>query len=163
MLIALCAACGSEAEEDAAVFDMDGDCLNCGVEGDPGPALASVRPPRTVTVEPESLEFYFEAQSGTPTLAGKEFVVLNRSDFDATLLAAAVIDDASAPGDSAYFEVEMPRLNALPAGHGELRFLTSFSGSTRRRVARVVVQTDHPTVSQIIVPVSGKVFVDATW
>lgn len=157
-------ACGSEPVSDPPTFDQDDDCLNCGGQVEDNATPPTGNAVRTLLAKPSALDFYFQAsEHGMPHLAAKQFVIENQTDFDAAILAITLVDEPSAPGGADYFTATLVSTETLRAGTGQVTLEAAFSGSTRRRVARILVQTDHPNVSQIIVPVSGKVFVDAAW
>jgi hypothetical protein len=153
-----CIACGTEPGDDTlptddAANDVINVCLGC----EPPPAIEEqhLTPTAMVQALPPRLMFYGDT-STTDGLAPQLVTVRNSTPSTVLIIDAYIANGEH--GGAEFFALESPSFEEPLSTHDELAFTVSFASSSEQQDALLVIETTHEGFPQLIVELSGKLF-----
>ncbi len=157
-------ACGSPTQGNDPFAPADAPCISCNGDGKGGDASAWQPTPR-VSAYPGELLFYGELTS-KDSLPPQKVTVKNNTVRPVMITAAYITDDPTIPmakGGAEFFALSgYHEPTGLTSGE-ELSLEVSFGISTTQRYAILVVETDDPDHSSLVVDLSGKYIFDYSY
>lgn len=156
VVVVVAAGCGDDSDLSAAAPAPDAGCLNCEMQLEESERVLEVMP--HLAAEPRQLLFYGDELSGLTSQLTK---VANHTRETVYITRAYVVDDPlsliGAHG-SDYFTIRTPTFPTPLIVEDQQGIEVSFRRSTHERSALLVIETNHPDFSSLIVTLSGKYF-----
>jgi hypothetical protein len=166
-LLVMLTACGApDAPPEPSVDPPESTCQACSdtYQDETQKAPTTPLPPiRQVVARPSEVGFF--GSIGAAAIVEPRTVTLTNSTSSTVKVTSVHIANietllGQTPGsDAAFFSVTQPSLDSPLLPGESLAVLVRFTGSSDLRTAVLVLETTHPAYTQVLVGLSGKVFI----